>query len=88
MRVGEDSWEPVGDLAAWRRWCWGDVSRRGLGEGPALRRGGDVGAIGSEDGFEDVAGFGDVVAVGDHTDDVAFAAACGGDVQTTAGGGR
>ena len=38
--------------------------------------------------FEDVAGFGDVVAVGDDTDHVAFAAACGGDVQAAPGGGR
>ena len=50
--------------------------------------GGDVGTVGGEDGVEDVAGLGDVVAVGDDAQDVVVAAAGGGDVQAAPGGDR
>ena len=56
-----------------------------LGEGAALGDGGDVGAVEGEDAVEDVAGLGDVVAVGDDTEQVLVAAAGGGDVQAAAG---
>ena len=59
-----------------------------LGEGAALGDGGDVGAVEGEDAVEDVAGFGDVGALGDDTDQVLLAAAGGGDVQAAAGGRR
>ena len=59
----------------------GFVAARLLGESAALGDGGDVGAVEGEDAVEDVAGFGDVVAVGDDTQQVLVAAAGGGDVQ-------
>ena len=86
--VVEDGGEPVGDLITWRRLG----RRRGvgagnaLGEGAALRGGGDVGPIDSDDGLEDVAGFRDVAAVGDYTDLVVVASTGGGDVQAAAAG--
>ena len=88
LGVGEDGREPVRDLAARRRSrrCWRGVSWCRLGEGAALGGGGDVGAVDGEDRLEDVAGLGDVVAVGDDADDVVVAAAGGGDVQAAAGG--
>ena len=46
--------------------------------------GGDVGPVEGEDRLEDVAGLGDVVAVGDDTEHVLVAAAGGGDVQAAA----
>ena len=52
-----------------------------LGEAAALGDGGDVGTVDGDDAFEDVAGFGDVVAVGDHADHVLLAAAGDGDVE-------
>ena len=86
MGLGEDGREPLRHLAA------PDRARRravhGLGEGAALGGGGDVGPVDGEDGFEDVAGFGDVVALGDDTQGVGVAAAGGGDVEAAAGGGR
>ena len=89
LGVGEDGREPVRDLAARRR-CrrrWRDLSWGGLGEGAALGGGGDVGPVGGEDRFEDVAGLGDVVTVGDDAQDVVVVAAGGGDVQAAPGGG-
>ena len=56
-----------------------------LGEGAALGDGGDVGAVDGDDAVEDVAGFGDVVAVGDDADHVLVAAAGDGDVEAAAG---
>ena len=41
-----------------------------FGELPALRHGGDVGAVAGDDCFEDVACFGDVVGFGDGQDEV------------------
>ena len=58
------------------------------GECAALPDGGEVGSVDGDDGVEDVAGFGDVVAVGDDADQVLVAAAGDGDVQAAAGGGR
>ena len=82
--------EPVRDLASWcplrRRRPW--LSGSGGGEGAALGGRGDVGSVGGEDGFEHVAGLGDVVAVGDDAQDVVVAAAGRGDVEASAGGGR
>lgn len=40
------------------------------GEGSALAGRGDVGAVVGEDGVENIAGLGGVVAVGDHADGV------------------
>ena len=56
-----------------------------LGEGAALGDGGDVGTVDGDDAVEDVAGFGDVVAVGDDADHVLVAAAGDGDVEAAAG---
>ena len=50
--------------------------------------GGDVGPVGGEDGFEDVACLGDVVGVGDDEDDVLVSAAGHRHVQASSGGGR
>jgi hypothetical protein len=88
--VGEDGREPVRDLAAWRRGrCRSrGLSWAGLGEGAALRGGGNVGPVGGDDRFEDVAGLGDVVTGGDDAQDVVVVAAGGGDVQAAPGGGR
>ena len=55
-----------------------------FGEGSALGDGGDVGAVDGDDAVEDVAGFGDVVAVGDDADHVLVAAAGDGDVEAAA----
>jgi hypothetical protein len=55
-----------------------------LSECAELGEGGGVGAVEGEDAFEDVAGFGDLVALGDHTDQVLVAAAGGGDVEAAA----
>ena len=52
-----------------------------VGEAAALGDGGDVGTVDGDDAFEDVAGFGDVVAVGDHADHVLLAAASDRDVE-------
>ena len=41
-----------------------------LGEQSALGDGRGVGTVGTHDRFEDVAGFGDVVGVGDDVDEV------------------
>ena len=72
MGVGEERREPLRYLAprgrAGRR-AWDRVS-----EGAALRRCGDVSPVDCEDGVEDVAGFGHVVAVGDDTERVGVAA--------------
>ena len=61
--------EPVGDRAARRgfrpSWC----AVRG-GELSSLCGGGEVDAVVGEDAFEDVAGFGDVVGLGDDEDGV------------------
>ena len=59
-----------------------------FGEALALGDGGDVGAVDGEDPFEDVAGIGDVVAVGDDVDPVLLTSAGDGDVQAAAGGRR
>ena len=59
----------------------------GLGEVAALGDGGDVGAVVGEDAVEDVAGFGEVVGVGDDVDAVLVAAAGGADVEAAVGGG-
>ena len=76
--------EPVGDftsgLQCRRRGCGGGEFASGAG-------GGMVGAVGGEDVFEDVDGVGDVVGVGDDTDQVLVLAAGDGDVQPAAGGG-
>ena len=77
--------EPVGDLAA-RLQAWRLPVL--LGELPALHDGGDVGAIGGDDRFEDVAGFGEVVGVGDDVDAVVVATAGHRDVQAATGGRR
>ena len=82
LGVGQERREPLRHLApldragrrAWHR----------LSEGAALRRCGDVGPVDCEDGFEDVAGFGHVVAVGDDTERVGVAAAGGSDVEAAA----
>ena len=58
-----------------------------FGEALALGDGGDVGPVDGEDAFEDVAGLGHVVAVGDDVDPVLLAAAGHRDVQAAAGGG-
>ena len=59
-----------------------------LGELAALGGGGDVGAVGGEDRLEDVAGFVEVVAVGDDQDEVLVLPAGHRDVQAATGGGR
>ena len=58
------------------------------GEGTALGDGGDVGAIGGDDPFENVAGFAHVVGVGDDVDAVVVAAAGHRHVQAATGGRR
>ena len=83
--IGEQLAEPVRNLttaglgavstAALGRW------RLLGGEVAALRDGGDVGPVNSEDAFEDVAGLGDVVRLGDDTDQVLLAATGDPDVQ-------
>ena len=81
--------EPVGDLTPSRLLPPPRRLRRGVvlfGELAALGDGGDVGPVDGEDAFEDVAGLGHVVAVGDHVDPVLLAAAGDGDVQAAAGG--
>ena len=45
-----------------------------VGEVAALGDGGDVGTVKGEDHLEGVSGFGDVVAVGDHAEQVLHAA--------------
>jgi hypothetical protein len=55
-----------------------------VGKGAALGDSGDVGAVEGENRLEDVSGFGDIVAVGDHAEHVLVAAAGGGDVQAAA----
>ena len=60
------------------------MAARLVGEGAALGDGGDVGTVEGEDAVEDVAGFGDVVALGDDTEQVLVAAAGGGDVEAAA----
>ena len=85
LGLGKDRREPLRHLAPpgrARRRAWHRLS-----EGAALRRCGDVGPVDGEDGFEDVAGFGHVVAVGDDTQRVGVAAAGGSDIQAAAGGG-
>ena len=57
------------------------------GEVSSLGDGRDVGAVVGEDGLEDVAGFGEVVGVGDDVDAVLVAAAGGADVEAAVGGG-
>ena len=54
-----------------------------LGEVAALGDGRDVGPVVGENAFEDVAGFGRVVGVGDDVDAVVVAASGGGDVQAS-----
>ncbi len=60
--VGPEVRQPVGYVAARLLSAWAAV---GGGELAALGGGGDVGAIDGDDPFEDVAGFVEVVAVGD-----------------------
>ena len=57
-------------------------------EGTALGGGGDVGPVGGDDAFEDVACLGDVVGVGDDEDEVLVSAAGHRHVQASSGGGR
>ena len=57
------------------------------GEVASLGDGGDVGPVVGEDGLEDVAGFGEIVGVGDDVDAVLVAAAGGADVEAAVGGG-
>ena len=77
--------EPVGDLTSWLRAYRLPVL---LGELSALGDGGDVGAVGVHDGFEDVAGFGEVVGFGDDADVVVLLPAGHCHVQAATGGGR
>ena len=90
LGVGEDGREPVRDLATRRR----RRRRRAVGRGvdwARVRRwvvAGMSARSTARIGFEDVAGLGDVVAVGDDAEGVVVAAAGGGDVQAAAGGGR
>ncbi len=79
--VGAEIVEPVGDRAS-------RLQRRLavlFGELAALGGGGDVGAVAGEDRFEDVAGFIEVVAVGDDQDEVLLLPARHGDVEATGG---
>ena len=57
-----------------------------LSELPALGDGWDVGAVAGDDGFEDVARFGDVVGFGNGEDEVLLFSAGHRDVQAAAGG--
>ena len=89
LRVGQGAREPVGDGADAE--CGQaqvvEVCRCRLGEGASLGDGGDVGPVDGQDRLEDVAGLGEVAAVGDDVERVVVAAAGGGDVQAAAGGG-
>ena len=86
---------PAGLLQQWLYPIRDDAAGRGrgrgsdvgltmlLGERSALCDGGDVGTVECDDAVEDVAGFGDVVAVGDHADHVLLAAASDSDIEDT-----
>ena len=81
--------EPVRDHAARRgRGRLDFVLSLLLSECAALRDGGSVGSVDGDDGVEDVACFGEIVAVGDDTELVALASAGGCDVHAAAGGRR
>ena len=71
--------------------CWllsTGAERSLLGEGTAVGGGGDVGPVGGDDAFEDVACLGGVVGVGDDEDEVLVSAAGHRHVQASSGGGR
>ncbi len=57
------------------------MASRLVGERTALSDGGDVRAVDGEDALEDIAGFSDVVAIGDDAEQVLVSAAGGGDVE-------
>ena len=76
--------EPVRDRTPWSQ-C--RCRRDGGGELAALGDGGEVGAVGGEDGFEDVACLVEVVGVGDDADGVVLLAAGDADVQAAPCGG-
>ena len=81
--VVEERREPVRDDAPWSRQPCGYrafMLTELCGEGAALGDGGNVGTVDGDDAVEDVAGFGNVIAVGDHADHVLVAAAGDGDV--------
>lgn len=60
--------------------CAGFVAARLFGEGASLGDCRDVGSVDGEDSIEDVAGLGDIVALGDDANQILVAAAGGGDV--------
>ena len=83
--VGEQWREPLRDRTPRRGGLSGCLFvPRLLGEGVPLGDGGDVGSVEGDDALEDVAGLGDVVAVGDDADHVVVAGPSGGDVQAAA----